>query len=150
MLCYVICCNDAAMLCYVMFCHARVFGMPCYVVWFGVLSCSYYVMLCHALLCHVVFCRIRRGREVLLCCDMSSYVMLCHVLLWMFCHVMSCLCYVLSCSIVRCCVLSVLGGYVGRGREAGDPGHSGTLGTTGGLAAAVCRVGVAGRSVLEI
>ena len=68
----------------------------------------------------------------------------------MFCHVMLCSCSVLSCSVVRCCVLSVLGGYVGRGREAGDPGLSGTLGTTGGLAAAVCRVGVAGRYVLEL
>ena len=38
---------------------------------------------------------------------------------------------------------------VRRGREAGHPGLSGTLGTTGGLAAAVCRVGVAGRSVLK-
>ena len=69
----------------------------------------------------------------------------CHALLWyvLFCHVVSC--SVLSCHVVFC--------HVRRGREAGYPGASGasgTLGTTWGLAAAVCRVGLAGGSVLEI
>ena len=40
--------------------------------------------------------------------------------------------------------------FVRRGGEVGYSGFSGTLGATGGLAAAVCRVGVVGMSVLEI
>ena len=66
----------------------------------------------------------------------------CHALLWyvLFCHVVSC--SVLSCHVVFC--------RVRRGREAGHPGFSGSIGTTWGLAAAVCRVGLAGGSFLEI
>ena len=55
-------------------------------------------------------------------------------------------CYAMLCSVLSCCVLS----FFFEGEGAGYLGPSGTLGTTGGLAAAVCRVGVAGKSVLEI
>ena len=53
------------------------------------------------------------------------------------------LCSVLPCSVLFCHVLFCHAVFrrVRRGREAGNPGFSGTLGTTGGLAAAVCRVG---------
>ena len=50
------------------------------------------------------------------------------------------------CSVLPCCVLS----FFVEGEGAGYSGPSGTLGTTGGLASAVCRVGLAGVSVLEI
>ena len=60
----------------------------------------------------------------------------------MFCHVMSCSCSALSYYVVSCCVLSCLS-------RAGG-GIPGIIGTPGGLAAAVCRVGVAGESVFEI
>ena len=59
-----------------------------------------------------------------------------------FCHARLLFCNVLLCHVVFC--------RVRRGRKAGHPGLSGTLGTTWGLAAAVCRVGLAGGSVLEI
>ena len=66
----------------------------------------------------------------------------CHALLWyvLFCHVVSS--SVLSCHVVF--------SFSSRARGRDTQGHSGIIGTTWGLAAAVCRVGVAGRSVLKI
>ena len=66
----------------------------------------------------------------------------------MFCSVMLCsVVFVMFCSVILCSVVLVEGA---RRDEAGVSGLSGILGTTWGLAAAVCRVGVAGRSVLKI
>ena len=71
--------------------------------------------------------------------DMSCSVLSCSVL---SCYVLLCVCHALFCRALFCSSLSCSS----KGRGAG---HSGTLGTTSGLAAAVCRVGVAGRSVLK-
>ena len=67
--------------------------------------------------------------------------MLCHAL---FCHAM--LRYALSCYAMLCYVLLISVMLV----EGAEGGTLGILGGPGDLAAAVCRVGGAGRSVLEI
>ena len=81
--------------------------------------------------------------SVLICCALCSVMFCCGML----CDAM--LRSVLSCSVMLCCVMLCSVAFV-EGARRDTRGSSGTLGTTGGLAAAVCRVGVSGRSVLEI
>ena len=75
------------------------------------------------------------------CAVLSCYVMLCSVL---SCSVLSC-CVLScsSCSVLSCCVLSCSSRARG-GMRRDSQGHSGTIRTTWGLAAAVCRVNEAG------
>ena len=80
------------------------------------------------------------GEKGLMCPVMFCSGMFRCAILPMFCSVV--LCHALFCRVVFC--------HVRRGREAGYPGPSGIPGTTWGLAAVVCRVGLAGGSVLEI